>query len=229
MIKWFVSNNEQVSGPFSSEQVHAGVENGSIVGSYLIWSRAMNEWTSVTTWLRKSDQIQQLEHPENKSIWHYAVSDSSYGPMTRSEMLESLSKIRDLGDVLVWTHGMKAWASIFDFHDILDDLGVNRRKHPRANISGSVVVNFEGETFIGQLSSISEGGIGAKNLPQLIPGQEIKLDIKSNHFSSVISVKARVQYVNSRGYAGLKFDNLHMEAKSTIIEYVKGVIQSQAA
>lgn len=229
MIKWFISQDEEVSGPLTSEEIHTGVEEGSIKGSHLIWSRAINEWTQVSSWLRKSEQIRELEHPVEKAIWHYAVSDSSYGPMTRSEMLSELAKTKDIGQVLIWTHGMKAWATIFDFHDILDELGVNKRQHPRASISGSVVVKHEEETFIGQLSSISEGGLGAKNLPQLTSGQIVHVEIKSNHFPNTISAKAKVQYVSRRGFAGLKFENLHMEAKSTIIEYVKGSAEFLAA
>ena len=126
---------------------------------------------------------------------------------------------------------MKTWTPIYEFYDIIDEIGVNRRQFPRASIKGSVVVRVADQTYLGQLATISEGGVGATQLPQLVSGHHAHIEIKSPHFANSINVKAIIQYVTNRGFVGFRFENIHMEAKSSIIEYVKSnnVEESDAA
>jgi hypothetical protein len=105
---------------------------------------------------------------------------------------------------------------------ILGWLTFNFEAHPRCKINGQIVVSFDNQTFIGQLSSISVGGFGCTRLNTTLPiGQDVKVEIKSDALGDVITAKANVQYISQDGYLGCKFATLNMEAKSRILSYIR--------
>ena len=230
MTKWFIAKNEEVSGPYSTEAVQAKVSQGSILGDDWIWSRNLNSWKTISWWLCELPNLAKQDlKPEEEEVWHYAVNDNSFGPLSRVQLISELYQLPNQKGILLWTKGMKAWTPVYEFFDIMDEIGVNRRQFPRASINGNVVVKVDNQTILGKLSTISEGGFGVSGVTQLSSGQHVHAEIKTPHFPNSIHIKAVVQYATSRGFVGFKFENIHMEAKSSIIEYVKGSGLSNAA
>ena len=225
MEKWFVINKERVSGPFREDEIKAQLASGTLLESELVWGRPLEQWIKLSKW---SSQVSQMtasvESINTQQMWHYAVDGDSKGPMTRTELVNELKQLRNKNDLLVWTKGMKAWADLYDFHDLLDEVGLNRREHPRCHIDGSVVIKFENQTLIGQLCAISAGGLGANQINANLPiGQSVQVEIKAAVLGDVIMAKATLQYISEGGYAGFKFTNLSMEAKSKIMGYIKSI------
>jgi hypothetical protein len=229
MIKWFLLQEERVRGPFSTDEIKAQVAEGQIESSCLIWGRPQATWQNVSWWLKESGQMtitHQSEIVEQK--WHYALNGDSKGPFTRIELVNEMKTLRNKGEILIWTKGMKSWVDLYEFHDLLDEIGLNRREHPRAPIEGAVIVRFNDKTYVGQLKTISPGGFGAIQLnSQLAIGQQITVDIKSDQLNTPITVKANVQYGSDNGYYGFKFLGINMEAKAIIMEYIRSSKNTQ--
>lgn len=219
-MHWFICKNENTEGPFESDQVKQLVEQGQVPLDSLIWGRGMESWTTVTQWMNGNFASRE-QTKSAEPMWHYAREGVSRGPMTRAEMIYELSNIRDKDLILVWTKGMKAWADLYEFPDLIQALGMNRREHPRAPIKGSVMIRQGEVATLCQLRTIGPGGIGASGAPKdLRMGDPVQLDISAPTLGENISVKATVQYTTELGYIGIKFEGMNQEARSKIIEHV---------
>ncbi|MNT95603.1 hypothetical protein D3C72_2375100 [compost metagenome] len=68
--------------------------------------------------------------------------------------------------------------------------------------------------------SISEGGLGVTEVRNLQIGDRFTGNLNSPNLYMQINAICDVVYLGNDGYAGLRFANLPIEAKSSIIEYV---------
>lgn len=233
MATWFVCQDESVQGPYSTDEVKSSLAGGSFSLDCLIWGRGRKEWSPISQWLKDADHQKDQRSQVQEQLWHYALDGASKGPMTRAQLVNEIKAIADKGEVLVWTKGMKAWADLFEFHDLLDEIGLNRREHPRARITGQAVIKTEdGRVIVGHLKSISGGGLGVNQiLEPLTIGQSVFVDIRANELGEGITVKATVQYVTQSAFVGMKFSSISMENKARILQYVKQVaaVQQSAA
>lgn len=231
MEKWFICKDEDVSGPFTTESLRESFANGELAQA-LVWGRLASEWMSAADWHNGLDTLlnQQNKQQKRPQLWHYAYLGESYGPMPRADLIAALSEIDTKKEVLIWTKGMKSWAELFHFQDIIEDLGINRRQYPRARISGSVVLRSGEKVAIGQLATIGVGGFGATQLDDtIVPGSTISAEIKSAEFSDTINVRAIVQYISEDGFVGFKFDRIHKEAEHLITGFVNKAIAPKKA
>lgn len=223
MTSWFICENDKVRGPFSSDELKAMAANGTVTLDSLIWGRSQTEWIVINKWLKEVLPTAQDQNDVNtKQMWHYAVGGDSKGPMNRIELIAELKSLRTKDEVLLWTKGMKAWADLYEFHDILDELGMNKREHERAQISGQVIFKIGNVDHIGQLRTISSGGFGCNDLKtSLAIGQVVTLTIQSDQLNLKIMTKATVQYVSDSGFYGFKFNSISMESRTVIMEYIR--------
>lgn len=220
--KWFLNNNEEISGPFSSAEIQERIKDG-LSPETLIWGRQQKEWRTLSWWKQALPQLLSALHQGSfdQPKWHIAMHGKSQGPLTRKDLIDQLKDQTQLQGIMIWCKGMKSWLPIFDFHDIMDDLGIDKRRSPRSQITGTVTAHNGLITGIGQIKSISEGGLGVMGLPAGIPGQELHLEITSPHLSEPIRAKAEIRYITETGYFGMQFTQISMEAKSTIIDYIR--------
>jgi hypothetical protein len=121
---------------------------------------------------------------------------------------------------MLWTKGMKEWAPLFEFHDILSDIGVNKRQFPRADLTGKAILKGDGVTMVAPLVSISEGGFGVQVDNPALHGQILTAELHSPVFREVLHVKAEMRYA-SHGVLGMKFTHISPETKGTIIQFVR--------
>lgn len=223
--KWFVQSNDKVEGPMTLNDLQSRIQTGSVAGHDLVWSTGMDQWRSAT-WLNSESSQQELTQTAIQmapavELWHFALNGSSHGPYKRNELLDELKKVNSLGDVLLWTKGMKEWAPLFEFHDILSAIGVNKRQFPRADINGQVTVKTgEGRTLVAQALTISEGGMGIALEEGVVSGQSVSVEINSPAFRGPVHAKADVRYV-AHGVTGLRFSNVSQEHKGAIISFVR--------
>jgi hypothetical protein len=223
MEKWFVIQSERVSGPFSRDEMKAQVADGHVSVESLIWGRPFKSWIPANTWLKELSQLSQtVEKKVSYQMWHYAVDGVSKGPISRTDLVNEIKKLQSKGEILVWTKGMKAWADLFEFHDLIDEIGINRREHPRAHIQGSIVLKLNDQTMIGQLQTLSPGGFGATQInSHLSIGTVVTAEIRSDSLGQPMTAKAAVQYLTDTGFVGFKFTAVNMETKARIHEYIR--------
>ncbi len=231
MSKWFVCQNELVQGPYSTEEIKQKSQSGELGPEHLIWGKPQEEWRTVAWWQENLTQLLERVHvTENEQVWHYLFNEQSHGPMSRQELIEDVSKLEQKAEVFVWTKGMKSWVAIFECLDLMDDAGVSRRKHPRADIQASVIVTLGEQDYIGSLKTVSAAGCGIQGVKNIKPGQIIDLTLKSEHFHKPINAKAEVRYISDTGFAGLQFVTINMEEKAAIIDYVReSILRSSEA
>lgn len=222
--KWFVQADDNIHGPFSSEDIQTRLQTGQLAAHHLIWGAGMDQWRNLNWWARESHTVSAqptaAATPAAQEVWHFASGGQSRGPFNRENLLHELKKLEALSDVLLWTKGMKEWAPIFEFHDVLSAVGVNKRVFPRADIEGQVVIKTEAGTITAPLLTISEGGLGAVLDGGVTPGAVVQIEIHSGVFRSPVTAKAEVRYL-ADNVCGLRFSSLSNEAKGAIVSFVR--------
>lgn len=222
MPQWFVLRDEEVSGPFSTDEVKGLATRGEIQDRDLIWGRRQSDWKPLAWWMVElPNLLNQNDEVRDTRLWHYAVNGSSFGPFSRTDLVQKLKDVQLGPELLVWTKGMKAWAPLFEFSDLLDEVGVNKRQFPRADIDGLVNFKLGQQNISGHLVTISEGGFGATQMEGLSIGQIISVELVSDAFYESVHAKAEVRYVTETGYVGFRFQSIPMEAKGKIVQYVR--------
>jgi hypothetical protein len=219
--KWFVQKDDKVDGPMSAEDVQSRVQSGQLSAQALIWGRGMASWQKIQWWLGELPNLatSQMNEP-TPEMWHYAHAGKSHGPFNKAALIDELKHLSNLSEVMVWTKGMKEWAALFEFHDLLTAIGVNKRQFPRADLSGKATIKTTENTLIANLLSISEGGCGVELGEGLVPGQQFTLEIQSPSFRDTLHAKAECRYV-SEGVVGIKFTHVNSETKGAIIQFVR--------
>lgn len=217
--KWFVKQGERVDGPFTADDVTKKLVSGSLSRQDLIWGPSTESWQNLHAWQAGVEAADnELTEVTVIEAWHFAVDGQSKGPFTREQLLQQLKPLS--GDVMLWTKGMKEWAPLYEFHDFMTELGINKRQYPRAELSGKAVMKTSSSTLIAPLLSISEAGFGVELEGGLVAGEAVTVELQSPAFREPIHAKAEVRHLGV-GAIGLKFTQLNMETRSLIIQFIK--------
>lgn len=221
-VKWFVQKSDAVEGPFSADEVKSRLNTGEFQLEHLVWGHGLDHWRPLQWWMESLPQLANaattLEHVHE--MWHYAYQGESHGPLPRADFLNKIKDVPNLGEIMVWTKGMKEWVPLFEFHDMLTEMGINRRQYPRADLAGKAVIKVDGITLIAQILTVSEGGFGLQLESGLNPGQVVTVELHSQSLSNTIHAKAECRYV-SQGVAGMRFTQISVENKGAIIQFVR--------
>ncbi|MBC7467372.1 MAG: PilZ domain-containing protein [Bdellovibrio sp.] len=142
--------------------------------------------------------------------------------MTKPELLNYISKLTDISKLSIQNPKTKEWNEVFAYPDIVERLGLSRRKQPRVPILAQFNGHSNKHPSLGaKIVTISEGGMGFTEVFDLKIGDNVEGQIMSPQFFQPLNVKADVIYSGLDGYIGLKFTEINDEAKAVIIEYVK--------
>lgn len=226
MGKWFIYENNEVMGPFDTDSVEKRIESGSLADDCLIWGQPQNDWKSPSWWRSHLHELLS-QHPrsQEEKQWHFVANEISYGPLNREDFLKQVKEIEVKKDIFIWTTGMEDWLPLYDFEDLLSEIGITKRKHTRTHIQGQAIVEQNGQNFIGQLKTVSAGGCGISGLSQLKIGSEVDLVLKSNVFHQELRAKAEVRFTSEGGFTGFLFHAINSEDKATIINYIRSQTQ----
>jgi hypothetical protein len=219
--KWFISQDDNVVGPLTTEDVKNRLEASEFAGTDMIWGQGMSQWQNLSWWLKELPGLSEIApiEPVNET-WHYALAGKSFGPFPRQALVKELKDLGAVKEVMLWTKGMREWAPLYEFHDLLTEIGVNKRQYPRADIPGKAVLKAGGTTLIAPLLTISEGGMGVRLDGGLVSGQTVTIEIQSPAFHEPLHMRGEVRY-GSNGVMGLRFTNVTSEGRATIIQYVR--------
>jgi len=224
-MKWFILQSARVEGPFTTEILKRKIDSGEITEECQIWGPLQTGWKSLAWWTQSLPHLKAIKADlQIENQWFYVNHGKRMGPVSREELVNQLKTFtkdqESAARALVWTRGFKKWTPVMELHDLMNDLGIDLRKHPRARAQGKVTVILNNQTYISSLKSISEGGLGLEPIPMLYPGEEVQIRIESADFGGEISAKAEIRYVNEKNM-GLQFKALNSENKANIVTYIK--------
>ncbi len=249
--KWFLQLKGTVQGPFSNESLVKALQNigDDNLSQALVWKRGNSEWTRAHKWQPSAEgqqsprssqhDVSTDEHTHTavdsemfEKTFTQAFSEGSFYRvqikyvdqplMSKAELLTLISKQDDVSDISIQDPKTKEWKEVYAFPDIVEKLGISRRKQQRVPI----LAQFNGRSNKSKnvsyrVITVSEGGIGFTENYDLKIGDEVEGQITSPHFFQPISVKADVIYAGLDGYIGLKFSQITDETKAAVIEYIK--------
>jgi hypothetical protein len=218
--KWFLLSSGQVQGPASQEEIEALIPASS---SPLIWGRGLPEWMPPIAW-KQALLTHGAALLENAALeephWKYRLGTNEHGPYTYNELIDALKKETEHYDIEIFGEGFTGWTEIYGVQKIVDELGITRRAHARVPIMGTLKMETSLGSRQAKIISISEGGLGVNDAPELPIGEKFKAVISSPNLYMEMSCTCEVVYLGNDGYMGIKFANLPMEAHAAVIEYV---------
>lgn len=191
----------------------------------LIWGQGLGEWVSHAEWkkaLEHLDDVLKGLQSDMSPHWVIKHNDRTQGPYTYDQLVYALKAHPAPSEVLLKPDPNSHWQGIYDFPPLVEEIGLTRRQHHRAPISGIFKFEKDGQTFESLLGSISQGGIGIIEANGLAVGDIIKGEIQSPQLPTNINCQCEVLYYKEdEGNWGLRFINLPAEFMSLVIEYTK--------
>jgi hypothetical protein len=165
---WFIYDHDMVRGPYSAQEVSVGVAQRQFLGSDLIWGRTQKQWLKVEVWSSKHGGSMSTQENTNTTlavedqndVWYIAFDGMNHGPFTQSAVVEKLRKSELNLACKVWTNGLTQWVGVHEVPELIEQLGISRRRHTRAPFVGSITV--EGVDFSLATLSVSEGGVSGR-------------------------------------------------------------------
>lgn len=217
---WFIAQGQSIRGPFTTEEVEGFLATGSLTTSSLIWWKGEPAWHSLATWKTNLAHILQSLEPQEENEWFIQHGTDHWGPVTKTEVLQTLESAFDPTIFRLWRVGLEKWQSIYHFQEICHHLGIQKRQNIRVPMLGSANIETAYDNIIANTVTVSQGGFGLEKTP-LPTGSIVRVMIKSPVLPIPIRTSAEVRFSSSEGYTGLKFESLTAEANSAIMDYIK--------
>lgn len=243
--KWFVQNSGYVQGPFDNQSLQNYLQTlaEDILSNCLVWKRGLPEWIKVDHIASADQKIAEISNkvvtPQEKDsdlfqktftqsftegvFYRVQLNFIDQPLMSKADLMAFIAKQQDVSKISIQEPQSKEWKDVYSFPDIVERLGLSRRKQARVPILAQFVgktSQSENETSY-RVITISHGGVGFTETYDLKIGDEIEGQITSPHFFQPIFIKAEVIYAGQDGYIGLKFTQIADEGKAAIIEYIK--------
>lgn len=219
---WFIYCHEEVSGPYSTDEVKRNILAGKWTADAQVWWKGQKEWLALDKWHANLEHILEANRQQGQQpVWYAERGGQQTGPMTKNDLVNHLKTLPDVKNVRLWTVGLNHWSNLFEFHEIVHQLGITKRGYDRAPIMGQVQIQRNGEVTHKPLASVSGGGLGVRDAGMLGAGEIITVAIQSPLLIAPVRATAKVMYVESSGYAGLQFQQIHIESKTTLMDYVR--------
>lgn len=249
--KWFLHLNGNVQGPFDHKTLQATLQHLSDEKSAqaLVWKRGLTEWVKTKNWqsvesnatadaelASDNNQETQVLKADDNSLFEKTFTQTftegvffrvqinfiDQPLMSKAELMTLISKQTDVSKVSIQDPKSKAWKDVYAFPDIVERLGLSRRKKLRVPILANFVGKSNHNDNVSyRVITISQGGMGFTENFDLKIGDEVEGQVSSPHFFQPLNVKADVIYAGQDGYIGLKFSQIPDEARVAIIDYIK--------
>ena len=222
---WFLHSNNLVTGPFSTVDVKSKIASGKLAPDTMIWWKGQREWAPISFWQEHIETIlDSVAMQTQNAIWTIYQGKTQIGPLSKTDLISKLKGLPDLAGVMLWARGMQEPISLFEVHDVMELIGINRRDFERRPLMAQVGVSRlkrDPKEFQTNAASIGEGGIGIVGQHDLKRGDEVGLAIETPALGGTLVVRGEVSYVTEQGYAGIRFVKLTAEAVAVIHDYVR--------
>lgn len=217
--KWFFLKNNEVSGPYAVSEIDP---LAALHPEGLVWGQGLNEWVSHAEWkstIQHLDSIIKGLQNDMTPTWVVKFEDTPQGPMTYDQLVQTLKAHPHPSETQIKQVTDSDWKGIYEYPTLVEEVGITRRQHSRAPISGIFKYTKNGATHEALMASISEGGIGILEAEGIAVGDTLKGEIQSPQLATAINCQCDVLYQQSDGNWGLRFVNLPAEYSSVIVEY----------
>lgn len=216
---WFIYDSNFVSGPYSTEAIQSKLDTGNIKSECKIWWKGQRDWIEIANWQKNLGNFEESISSQEEAVWYALKDGHTLGPNTKSQLIEILSSLANLSQVRVWKKGQEKWSTVYQYNDISDQLGITKRKYPRAPIIGEVIIEDKKGKNSYVAATISEGGLGVTGQIHLNTGDEVDVVLRSPLLVTSVHAKAVVRHITEK-YCGLEYVNLHKETKGLLVDYV---------
>jgi hypothetical protein len=220
---WFVFHDKKVLGPFLRDEVLLKVKENAYKATDLVWQRGAQRWQKLEDWETQKNGIEKplTSNPSREVMFYVQAGGLNAGPIPASKVLEQIRKKKLPPSTLLWTEGLNQWLPVYESPLMVAEMGLNKRRYPRAPFVGTVKLDFlDGDKSVETLGiSVSEGGMGIRLVSDLELGQEISLTVNSELLSSKFFARA-VPVYKTADEIGLQFAQLSTEGRAAVVEYV---------
>lgn len=200
MKRFYVSRNNQKSGPYALDEILAKLSTRQVDLVDYVHDGSGKDWVLMAEHPEIIKHVKSARHavvPEKPSEhdiseWFVMKGEQRFGPFGYSDMIRMLQEKIIFGFDFAWHGGLSGWKRVSDIADfqesairgLLKDRKLARevfvaRKYPRHAHKGKVIIHDQKQWWSGQVSEISAGGVGIHMDNSLaVPGQQIYLHFK---------------------------------------------------
>lgn len=253
MVKrYFLSKQGQQVGPYSVNEILEKLEATEHAWNDYIYEDSKEDWVLLLDhplltskyeegWARKP-MVQISEHPYHEKKWLVLKKEKKFGPFSYLEVVQMLQEKTLMDQDCLSTTLLPGWRKVKEYEEFANskvqqllvegDRHVqevfNRRRYPRAQFEGTLIVHDNKTIFRGQSFQISAGGVGLLIPSQaLLPGQTLLLhfhpSIDVPAFNAVVSVVSKCNPSNDQEMTphryGVKFTSISQNIKEQIYSY----------
>jgi hypothetical protein len=250
--KYFLAKAGHQVGPYTENEILEKLHTTEHAWNDYIYDETREDWMLILEhptfsekynkgWARNSMQPTSL-HPFHEKRWMVNKDDKKFGPFTYLEVIQMLQERTLIEQDHISLSHSPGWRPVKEFEEFstqkVKELIVrtdkelkevfNRRRFPRAEFVGTLIVHDNKTVFRGQSYQISAGGAGLY-IPShaLQPGQTLLLHFHPSPdvpaFNAVASVVNKFQPnrqmdVTPQKY-GVKFTSISQNIKERIYSY----------
>ncbi len=253
MVKrYFLSKQGQQVGPYSVNEILEKLEATEHAWNDYFYEDSKEDWVLLLDhplltskyeegWARKP-MVQISEHPYHEKKWLVLKKEKKFGPFSYLEVVQMLQEKTLMDQDCLSTTLLPGWRKVKEYEEFANskvqqllvegDRHVqevfNRRRYPRAQFEGTLIVHDNKTIFRGQSFQISAGGVGLLIPSQaLLPGQTLLLhfhpSIDVPAFNAVVSVVSKCNPSNDQEMTphryGVKFTSISQNIKEQIYSY----------
>lgn len=209
--RWFTCENHYTAGPLSTSEVVASLKDNS---NMMVWWRGSNEWVPASEWLKKKDLVCREEDLS------YFLDSGDQQPKSLNETIQELKTKPDLYNIEIRTSKGTAPQKVFEIAAIRKALGLKARKQKRVSVLGNVSIKTGDLRVVGQLKTVSAGGVGVKVPPNVKIHGDVVLRFNCLELLDLAPIQATILY-SKDGYLGLKFKQIPVEMLDEIVTYIR--------
>lgn len=252
--RFFLSKQGQQVGPYTVNEILEMLHSSEHAWNDYIYDETREDWMLLLEHPLFSEKYQQgwgkpqtlrsetATHPFHEKKWIISKDEKHFGPFSYLEVIQMLQE-RTLHDQdLITRVHENNWQKIKEYEDFSTqkirhllasgDRHIkeifNRRRYPRVQYDGTLIVHDNKTVFRGQSFQISAGGAGLYiPSPALQPGQTLLLHFHPSNdvpaFNAVASVVSRLpgqEETNVKPLRyGVKFTSISQNIKEQIFTY----------
>lgn len=250
--RYFLAKQGQQVGPYTVNEILEKLEATEHAWNDYIYEDSKEDWVLLLDhplfaskyhegWARQP-LAQKSEHPYHEKKWLVLKDDKKFGPFSYLEVVQMLQEKTLMDQDCLSTTLFPGWRKVKEHEEFATskvkqllaegDRHVqevfNRRRYPRAEFEGTLIVHDNKTVFRGQSFQISAGGAGLFIPSQALqPGQTLLLhfhpSIDVPAFNAVASVVSKFnpfkdQETTPHRY-GVKFTSISQNIKEQIYSY----------
>lgn len=259
--RFFLARKGLQVGPYTVNEVLEKLQSSEHVWNDYIYEESREDWMLILEhplfaskynegWARQN-MTESVSHPFHEKKWLVEKDEKKFGPFTYLEIVQMLQERTLVEQDKLATLSQQNFKFVKEFEEFSGqkvkqllsqgDRHVkevfNRRRYPRAEFDGTLIVHDNKTVFLGQTFQISAGGAGLFIPSQALePGQTLLLHFhpssKVPAFNAVASVisKMSTDHQNSPTHRyGVKFTSLSQAIKDQIYSFTNLMNNKEAA